>query len=118
MDAVLVSIPTPYVLQVKRSSLTTNAHNEQVRSWGSPVDWPVHSYAPGDNSLPASPNRDESEILWTVYAPADENLPVEFDKVTLGGDDYLVAAHPGDWSHGPWDFPEAGAAVLLKRTEG
>lgn len=108
------------ILQLTRvTSTMTNAHGETVRVYGAPEDWSVYGWAPGDNRLPSQKNRSSSVIEWTVYAPADDGLPHEFDKVAVNGDDFLVAGRPGDWTNGPWGpAPFSGATVFLTRTEG
>lgn len=106
-------------LQVKRRQKgAPDAHGNPVITYAAAADWGVHGYAPGASEAPPDPNRDLSLILWTVYAPANDEVPNEFDLVTLGGVDYEVAARPADWTHGPWPHPTAGVVVELKRAEG
>lgn len=114
-----MALPTPHTLQVKRRKLgTKDSHGKKTVTYGSAIDWPVSGIAPGANIEPGAPNRDLSLILWTVYAPVDENQPTELDRVVLGGVEYDVAGRPADWTSGPWGHPTAGVVVELKRAEG
>lgn len=106
-------------LQVRRRTLGgRNARNNPVETFGDPQDWHVWAIAPGASAEPADPNRDLSLILWTVYAPANEKVPGELDRVILNGVEYGVEGRPGDWTHGPWGPGNAGVVVELKRVEG
>lgn len=112
-------LPTPHTLQVRRRVVgAKDGHGKKVVTYADPVDWLVHGYAPGANVNPNNPNRDLSLILWTVYAPTNDSLPGELDRVVLNGDEYSVEGRPADWSNGPWVHPTAGATVELKRAEG
>lgn len=114
-----MSIPTPYVLQIRRRVVgPPDAHGNSTITYEDPVDWPVHGIAPGANDLTDTTNRDLSKILWTVYAPAGGPQVAELDMVTMAGVDYLVDGHPKDWSQGPWDHPDAGVTVELRTSEG
>lgn len=112
-------LPTPHTLQVKRRiSGTKDAHGKPAITYATATDWLVHGYAPGANVEPTNPNRDLSLILWTVYAPANDDAPAELDRVVLEGAEYAVEGRSADWTNGPWPHPTAGIVVELKRAEG
>lgn len=120
-----MSLPTPYVLGVKRRNVGSNdGHGNPAKTFAAAVDWPVHGFAPGaagssiGNNQPSQANRDLSVILWAVYAPVNDLAPTELDRVVLDGVEYDVEGRPADWSSSPWPFPEAGLVVELKRAEG
>jgi hypothetical protein len=81
-------------------------------------DWWVWGIAPGDNTEPGEPNRDRSDIVWTVFAPADGYGPTERDVVQVDGEDFQVEGRPEDWTRGPFGPGNAGLVVKLKRMEG
>jgi hypothetical protein len=112
-------------LQVRRRVVgAADSHGTKAITWAAGTDWVVDGYAPGaagssiGNSEPFRPNRDLSLILWTVYAPANADAPMELDRVVLGGVEYDVEGRPDDWTHGPWPHPTAGIVVELKVAEG
>ncbi|MFT4081185.1 MAG: hypothetical protein QM638_01235 [Nocardioides sp.] len=106
-------------LQVKRRQIgALDAHNNPVVTYADPVDWEVWDIAPGASAEPWRTNRDLSLILWTIYAPNDDSLPGELDRVVLDDVDYDVEGRAGDWTRGRWYQPTAGAVVELKRAEG
>lgn len=112
-------LPTPYTLGVRTYSGTTqDSHNNDVPIYADPVDWPVHAYASGANDEPAQQGRDLSNVLWTVYAPADDNLPGALDRVVLEGTEYAIEGEPRDYSHDPWQHRIGGAVVYLKDPRG
>jgi hypothetical protein len=124
--------PTRLQLQVKRYNPngSKNRHGNAVASYDEPVDWLVHSIAPGAPGAPSAteepnqPNRDLSVIVCTVYAPVNATLPGERDRVVIStgkyAGEYDVNGRPDDWSQAaPWASTlDAIAAVELKRTEG
>lgn len=112
-------LPTPYALAVRRYQPgPKDSHGNPVDAWADPVAWPVHAYASGANDEPSEPGRDLSLVLWTVYAPADANLPGALDRVVLGGTEYAVEGEPRDYSHSPWPDHNGGAVVYLKAANG
>ena len=121
-----MAIPTPHTLSVRQYvEGATDAHGNPVDDWADPVEWPVHGVAPGASEEPRKPNRDLSEVLWTVYAPANELAPGYRGQVSLPWEDvggeplwYDAEGVPDDWSKGPWLFPDAGVVVELRRAEG
>ena len=117
-----MAIPTPHTLSVRQYvEGATDAHGNPVDDWADPVAWLVHGVAPGASEEPRKPNRDLSEVLWTVYAPATGLVPGVRDQVLLPwveGVWFDVNGAPDDWSKGPWQFPAAGVVVELRRAEG
>jgi hypothetical protein len=109
--------PLTAILGVKRQVKgTKTVRGNAAVTFAAAADWPVYGYGPGANIEPGLPNRDTSEILWTVFAPVDEFAPTEHDRVVLDGDEYAVAGRPQDFSRGPFGYG-AGLVVELKRTE-
>lgn len=114
-----VPLPTPYTLQRRTYAGTgSDSHGNDVDTWADPVDWPVHAYASGANDEPAEQGRDLSNVLWTVYAPADGNAPGARDRVVLEGVEYAIEGQPRDYSHDPWQHRIGGVVVYLKNPEG
>lgn len=106
-------------LQVKRRTTAgTDAHGNPVVTFADPVDWHVYGIKPTAATETMADNRDRSVVVWTVYAPADAQVPTEYDRVVVDGREYEVDGHPGDWTNGPWLNPLAGAVIELKRAEG
>ena len=108
-----------WLLGVKRR--TTGApdpHGNATQTLGAAEDWWVWGVAPGDNVEPGQPNRDRSDIAWTVFAPADVSAPSATDVVVVSGRDFEVDGEPEDWTLGPWGPGNAGLVVKLKRMEG
>lgn len=103
-------------LHVRR--FTSAATRSTPAQFADPAPWEVRGVAPGAMVEPGDPNRDRSDIAWTVYADASDDVPTERDRVDFLGDTYEVAGRPADWTHGPWENPAAGVVVELKRTEG
>ena len=107
------------ILHVRRyTSGTEDAHGNADSDYAEPVEWDVLGVAPGGMAEPYYPDRDLSDIAWTVYALPSDNTPTERDRVDFDGDTYEVNGRPKDWTHGPWQNPSAGIVVELKRTEG
>lgn len=112
-------LPITATLGVKRRiEGATDAHGNPVVSYAEPTDWRIHGLQPGANAEPGQPNRDLSEIVWTVYAPANDEAPGEYDLVVVDGEDFEVEGRPSDWTRGPWPNPVAGLVVELRRAEG
>jgi hypothetical protein len=108
-----------YTLGVRRRETgSDDDHGNAEATYGAAEDWVVRGYAPGANNEGGDPARDLSNILWTVYADASDDVPGELDLVVLEGDEYAVEGRPADWTHGPWFNPVAGVVVELKRAEG
>ena len=111
-------IPSPYTLTVR--SYTDGAEDD----FGNPTrveverDWRVRSIDPGASADPRNPNRDLSEIAYSIHADATPDVPTERDEVRVDGHWYAVDGRPDDYSRGPWRNPVAGVVVLLRRTEG
>lgn len=110
--------PTPYVLQVRRRVEAVDEWGDPVPGWGAPEPWPVHGLAPGVMDEPWAPDRERSDIAWTVYAPADGRVPTERDQVVVDGEAFQVSGRPRDFSMGPWPDDWAGVVVELTRIEG
>lgn len=102
----------------RRQTGAKNAHGNPVVTFGEPESWWVWGYAPGANEEPGGPNRDLTNIEWSVYAPMDSRVPSEGDRVVIAGAEYEVDGRPEDWTNGPWAQANAGVVVRLKRTEG
>jgi len=114
-----MDLPTPYTLQTKAYAGTgTDSHGNTIDVWADPVDWPVYAYASGANEEPTEAGRDLSLVLWTIYAPADDKLPGDQDRVILSGVEYAVEGEPRDYSHDPWSNHIGGAVVYLKAVDG
>lgn len=111
-------IPTPFVLQVKPFLPgAADTHGNVEDSWGTPVPLKVHAIAPGAMVEPNVQGRDMSLVLYTLYCPAGVKVS-EYDRVTMGGNDYVVDGRPMDYTQGPWFNTVAGIAVHLKNVEG
>lgn len=107
------------ILYVRRlTSGAEDAHGNAARTFAAPVEWEVWGVAPGGMAEPYYPNRDLSDIAWTVFAPASDDVPTGRDRVDFEGETYEVNGDPKDWTHGPWEHPAAGVVVELKRAEG
>jgi hypothetical protein len=106
-------------LQVKhfRPGVERDEYGRLRDTWDDPEDWMVYGYAPGANVEPERAGRDLSEVLWTVYAPA-EGLPGERDRVVLEGAEYSVEGRPQDFSHDPWGNAVGEGVVFLKAVSG
>lgn len=112
-------IPTPHTVHVRRySTAGEDSYGNAVVVYGDPEPWKVHGIAPGASTHPLQAQRDLSEIIWTVYGPKNDDAPGDRDLVVVDGREYAVNRFPGDWTHGPWDHPDAGLAVELRRAEG
>ena len=111
-------LPSPYTLGVRRYVPgAKDARGNPVDAWADPIDLPVSGIAPGAMQEPGLPLRDASEVAFTVYLPAHENMPTERDLVTYGGVDYPVNGRPKDWGQGPFGFT-AGWTFELRNPEG
>ena len=102
-------IPTPYKLRV-RSKVDGDADE-----FGNVTSTWVEEGPATTEQLGS--NRDLSVVSYTVLAPAGSGVG-EYDEVRVAGEWYAVNARPADYSHGPWEFPDAGVVVELKRSEG
>ena len=112
-------LPTSYTLGVKRRvEGEKDSHGNPRVTYAAPTDWRVHGLQPGANIETAQPNRDLSEIVWTVYAPASDEAPGELDLVVVDGEDFEVEGRLADWTRGPWEHPTAGIVVELRRHTG
>ena len=108
-----------HLLGIKR--LTTGApdsHGNASETLAAAEDWWVYGLAPGDNVEPSQANRERSDVVWTVFAPADESAPTERDVVVVDEEDFKVEGRPEDWTRGPFGPGNAGLVVKLKRMEG
>lgn len=111
-------IPTPYTLRVR--SVTDGPDDD----FGNPTkvtverDWRVHDIAPGAMLEPGEPNRDASQVRYTIHAPKSAAAPTERDQVLLDGDWLDVIEKPSDWTRGPWGPGNAGLSVELGVTNG
>ena len=111
-------IPSPYTLTVRtRTEGAPDAFGNPTETWADRA-WQVRSVAPGAMADPANPNRDLSQVAYSVHADADSGLPTRLDRVVLDDEDYDVDGDPADWTRGPWAHPAAGVVVLLTRSEG
>lgn len=104
-------------LQVRRATATKNAHGQTTYTFADPHDWAVYGLAPGARAEAVQPNRDVSEVAWTIFAPVSDDAPTAKDLVVLDGTEYPVEGEPQDWSRGPFGSP-GGLVVELKRGEG
>jgi hypothetical protein len=102
----------------RRTAGTRDAHGNVAVTYAAGTPWTVRGVAPGAMLEPAVPNRDRSDIAWTVYADASPDVPGALDRVEWDGVTYEVDGTPKDWTHGPWENPAAGVVVELKRMEG
>lgn len=108
-----------WLLSIKRLTTgATDSHGNATQTLSAPEDWWVWALAPGDNSEPGVPNRERSDVVWTVFAPADDFGPGVRDVVVISGEDFQVDGTPEDWTRGPWGAGNAGVVVKLKRMEG
>lgn len=108
-----------FTLGVRRAIFApADAHGVRNVTYSDPQPWSVYGYGPGTNTEPRAPFRDQVVTEWTVYAPASDEAPTEWDRVVIDGVDYDVEGRPLDYTHGPWEHPTAGLAVNLNRTEG
>lgn len=114
-----MTFPVTATLGVRRkvSGGSKNARGNKTETYAAAADWPVYGYGPGANGEPGLPNRNLSNILWTVYAPVSEDAPSEDDLVVIDGTEYAVEGRPQDFSRGPFGFA-GGLVVELKRAEG
>ena len=111
-------IPSPYTLTIRvRTEGAKDAFGNVTVTWPE-REWRVRSVAPGAMADPANPNRDLSQVAYSVHADADSGLPTRLDRVVLDDEDYDVDGDPADWTRGPWANPAAGVVVLLTRSEG
>ena len=111
-------LPTPYVVGVKRYLPgAVDTHGNPLDAWSDPVDLPVSAIAPGAMVEAGQPNRDVSEIAYTILAPPHPNMPAERDLVVLFGVEFPVSGKPKDWTMGPWTFAP-GWSFELQRVEG
>lgn len=96
-----------------------DAHGNATGTHGTTVEWLVWGLAPGAMAEPNLANRDTSEVVWSVLAPADDSIPSGRDLVVVDGEDFEVLGDPKDYTRGPWESAHfAGVVVELKRTEG
>ena len=108
-----------WLLGIRRlTSGSPDAHGNATETLSAAEDWWVWGLAPGDNVEPSQPNRDRSDVVWTVYAPADGSTPGARDVVVVNDEDFQVDGEPEDWTRGPFGAGNAGLVVKLKRMEG
>lgn len=111
-------IPNRHTVRVRR--LTAGPPDE----FGNPTpgwvehDWRVRQIDPGASAEPFEPNRDLSQIVFSIHAPASPDVPGERDEVLVDGEWFAVDGRPSDYTRGPWMNPAAGVVVLLRRAEG
>ena len=112
-----MSVPTPYTLQIVPSvEGAPDTLGNVATTDGPPVPWLVHSWHHGSSDEAVQQGREPSSVSVTVYAPT---APLTGrDRVVIGSDSFAVIGDPRDWTHGPWDHPQAGFEVQLKRREG
>lgn len=106
-------IPTPFsvTIHVRGVTLDTNEYGEPTYAWDDKVV-PVHGYSPGAFVDNPDPTREDSEVRWTIYAPAGTYVPSSVDEVTipiLGR--FPIIGTPADWTKGPWANPAAGVVI-------
>lgn len=113
-----VSLPTPYTVQrLPFDPGATDAHGNPVDGWGSPVDVPVHGWAPPSaDTVPSDPNRDAVIRDLDLYAPAGTTGGPR-DRWVVDGVEYDQVGHVEDYTKGPWQWA-AGVRINLKRAEG
>ena len=99
-------IPIPQPITIVRYSLgAADEFGSPVETWAADATPTlVHAVAPVEGG-------------WTVYAPAGTVVTVR-DRVVWQGVTYFVAAHPDDFTAGPWNNPAAGVVFGLRRSEG
>jgi hypothetical protein len=108
-----------WLLAIRRPTTgSPDSHGNATETLGDPEDWWVWGVAPGDNVEPGQPNRERSDVVWTVFAPADGYGPTAQDVVVVDEKDFQVDGEPEDWTRGPWGPGNAGLVVKLKRMEG
>lgn len=111
-------IPTPYTLRVRSKVDGDPDEFGNVTSTWVERDWLVHGYVEGPATTEQlGSNRDLSVVSYTVLAPAGSGVG-EYDEVRVAGEWYAVNARPADYSHGPWEFPDAGVVVELRAANG
>jgi hypothetical protein len=113
-----MSLPTPYTLAHEvYDPGPKNAHGNRTDAWHPPVDLLVHGWAPPSaDTAPFEAGRSPVVRDLDLYAPAG-TVAAPKDRITVLGDAYLVVGHPGDFTHGPWQW-KAGVRIHLKRAEG
>lgn len=112
-------IPSPYTLQVRtRTSTTDDGLGNVDTEWSAERPWNVRQIDPGQSAEPYLPNRDLSSVEYAVHAGKTGDVPGEDDQVQVDGVWFDVDGKPADWTRGPWPNPVAGVVVLLKRVEG
>ena len=78
---------------------------------------PIRAAAPGAAQERIVAGRNPDEVAWTLYAPAGVQVASR-DRAIWLGVEYEVMGDSLDWSHGPWDFPDAGVVIELRRQGG
>lgn len=93
-------------------------------TWSAPADWAVYGAAPGAMVELPDPNRDASQVSWSILAPTTDSVPSEYDEVALPwitdphGDVvwFPVLGRPKDYTRGPFTrSPDVGGTVVELR---
>lgn len=111
-------IPTPYTVRVRRSVLgAPDEFGNPAQTWAE-HDWRVRQIDPGASAEPFQPNRDLSNVVYSIHAPKTAAVPTVRDEVQVDGEWFQVDGEPDDYTRGPWLNPVAGVVVMLTRAEG
>lgn len=112
-------LPTPYAIQRRpRISGAKDSHGVPLATYGPPEPIPVHGWSPPLVDVePLEPGRADQVARWLdVYAPVG-TPGGPLDQWTVEGVLYEQVGHPGDFTHGPWQWA-AGLRIRLRRVEG
>lgn len=113
-----MSLPTPYtVTRAVYLPGAVDAHGNPTDAWDTPVDVPVHAWAPPSaDKEPGDANRDTVIRDLDLYAPAGTTGGPK-DRWMVDGVLYDQVGHVEDYTKGPWQWA-AGVRINLKRAEG
>ena len=114
-----MSIPTPYVLMVRRWSESDerDEFNNPVAVLSPPRPIRIHGIHPGQSVEAVAAGRQSDEVAFTVLAPRGTELDAR-DVVVIDGVEFHVRGDSRDWGNGPWRFPAAGVEFELVHARG
>lgn len=112
-------MPTPWMVTLMRwSAGVKDEYGDPTAEYVEEDLW-LHGLAPGAMDLD-QPNRNAEEVLWTLYAPGGTTVASQ-DLIILPWDpatQYEVNGRSKDWTKGPWDYPDAGVVIELRKVAG
>lgn len=101
MGSTVSTFPTPYRVRVREMTATgQDDYGNATKAW-SEADWMVSVISPGAMEEPGKENRDQSNIVWTIYGPKEGGYPRdEKAQIRLPGSDlwYEIDGHPRDFT--------------------